>query len=139
MDDFEVRRLEPREWADLFPIIVQLRPHLTEEEFLRQVRRQSHGGYELVGALRAGRIVGILGMRPVHTLARGPHLHVDDIIIDEAERRTGGGRALMDYAEADARARGMAAVFLDARPVAIGFYKALGYDLHTTPSMKKVL
>jgi ribosomal protein S18 acetylase RimI-like enzyme len=118
---------------------VQLRPHLTEEEFLCQVRQQSHGGYELVGALRAGRIVGILGMRPVHTLGRGPHLHVDDIIIDEAERRTGGGRALMNYAETDARARGMAAVFLDARPVAIGFYKALGYDLHTTPSMKKVL
>jgi GNAT superfamily N-acetyltransferase len=95
MDDFEIRRLEPREWADLFPIIAQLRPHLTEEEFLRQVRRQSHGGYELVGALRAGRIVGILGMRPVHTLARGTHLHIDDIIVDEAERRTGGGRALM--------------------------------------------
>jgi ribosomal protein S18 acetylase RimI-like enzyme len=139
MDDFEIRRLEPREWADLFPIIAQLRPHLTEQEFLRQVRQQSHGGYELVGALRAGRIVGILGMRPVHTLARGPHLHVDDIIIDEAERRTGGGRALMDYAETDARARGMATVFLDARPVAIGFYKALGYELHTTPSMKKAL
>ena len=118
---------------------MQLRPHLTEEEFLCQVRQQSHGGYELVGALRASRIVGILGMRPVHTLGRGPHLHVDDIIIDEAERRTGGGRALMNYAETDARARGMAAVFLDARPVAIGFYKALGYDLHTTPSMKKVL
>jgi ribosomal protein S18 acetylase RimI-like enzyme len=139
MDDFEIRRLEPREWADLFPIIAQLRPHLTEEEFLRQVRQQSHSGYELVGAFRAGQVVGVLGMRPVHTLARGPHLHVDDIIVDEAERRTGGGRALMDYAETDARARGMAAVFLDARPVAIGFYKVLGYDLHTTPSMKKAL
>jgi ribosomal protein S18 acetylase RimI-like enzyme len=139
MDDFEVRRLEPREWAGVFPIIVQLRPHLTEAEFLRQVRQQSHGGYELVGAFRARRIVGVLGIRPVHTLARGPHLHVDDIIIDEEERRTGGGRALMDYAEADARARGMVTVFLDARPIAIGFYKTLGYDLHTTPSMKKVL
>jgi GNAT superfamily N-acetyltransferase len=139
MDDFEIRRLEPREWAGVFPIVLQLRPHLTAKQFLSQVRRQSHSGYELVGAFRAGRIVGVLGMRPVHTLARGPHLHVDDIIIDEAERRTGGGRALMNYAETDARARGMAAVFLDARPVAIGFYKALGYDLHTTPSMKKVL
>src|SRR2546421_7333502 len=125
MDDFEVRRLEPREWAEVFSIVVQLRPHLTEEEFLRQVRQQSHGGYELVGAFRGGRIVGVLGMRPVHTLARGPHLHVDDIIVDEAERRTGGGRALMIYAEADARARGMAAIFLDAPPVAIGFYKAM--------------
>src|SRR5215211_9172838 len=126
MDDLEVRRLAPREWGGIFPIVMQLRPHLTEEEFLRQVRQQSHSGYELVGAFRAGRIVGVLGMRPVHTLARGPHLHVDDIIIDERERKAGGGRALMNYAEADARARGMAAVFLDARPAAIGFYKALG-------------
>src|SRR4051812_12284822 len=139
MDDFEIRRLEPREWADLFPIIVQLRPHLTEEQFLRQVRQQSHNGYELVGAFRGGRIVGVVGMGPGATPARGPPLHVDDIIVDEAERKTGGGRALMNYAEANARARGMTAVFLDARPVAIGFYKTLGYDLHTTPSMKKVL
>jgi hypothetical protein len=68
--DVEVRRLEPHEWAGVFPIIVQLRPHLTEDQFLRQVRQQSHTGYELVGAFRAGCIVGLLGMRPVHTLAR---------------------------------------------------------------------
>ena len=139
MDHLQVRRLEPREWAGIFPIIVQLRPHLDEQKFLRQVRRQTHSGYELIGAFRADRLVGILGMRLVHTLARGPHLHVDDIIVLEEARKSGCGRALMRYAEADARARGMAAVFLDARPDAIGFYKTNGYDLHTTPSMKKIL
>src|ERR1019366_2490885 len=41
-----------------------------------------------------------------------------------SERRSGGGRALMAYAEADATARGMTAVFLDARPDAIAFYQA---------------
>src|SRR2546421_12330548 len=102
MDDFEVRRLEPREWAEVFSIVVQLRPHLTEEEFLRQVRQQSHGGYELVGAFRGGRIVGVLGMRPVHTLPRGPHLPVDDIISELAGRPTGGGQAQMIYVEAEA-------------------------------------
>jgi len=139
VEHLQVRRLEPREWAGIFPIIVQLRPHLNEQEFLRQVRRQSHSGYELIGAFRANRLVGVLGMRPVHTLARGPHLHVDDIIVREDERKSGCGRALMSYAEADAKARGMTAVFLDARPDAIGFYKANGYELHTTPSMKKIL
>lgn len=139
MDDLLIRRLEPREWEGIFPIIAQLRPHLDKEEFLRRARRQAHSGYELVGAFRNGRLIGILGMRPVHTLVRGPHLHVDDIVMREEERRSGGGRALMNYAEADARARGMTSVFLDARPEAIGFYKAIGFDLHTTPSMKKVL
>jgi ribosomal protein S18 acetylase RimI-like enzyme len=139
MDQLQLRRLEPREWDGLFPLIVQLRPHLDREEFIRRVRRQTHNGYELVGAFRDGRLVGVLGMRPVHTLVRGPHLHVDDIVVDEAERKSGAGRALMDYAEADARARGLTALFLDARPTAIGFYETLGFTLHTSPSMKKTL
>ena len=33
----------------------------------------------------------------------------------------------------------MSSVFLDARPEAIGFYTAVGYVLHTVPSMKKLL
>ena len=81
----------------------------------------------------------MLGMRPVHTLARGAHLHIDDLVVDEAARGSGAGRSLMAYAESDARARGMTAVFLDARPEAIPFYEREEYLLHPAPSMKKVL
>ena len=82
-----VSRIEPSAWAQAFPLISQLRAALDEAEFLQRVRRQSHGGYELVGAYRDGRLIGVMGMRPVHTLARGPHLHVDDLVADEAVRR----------------------------------------------------
>ena len=75
----------------------------------------------------------------MHTLVRGAHLHVDDLGVDEVERKSGVRRALMDYAEADARARGMSVVFLDARPDAIGFYETIGFTLHTSPSMRKML
>ena len=95
-------RIEPSAWAQAFPLIRQLRTALDEAEFLQRVRRQSHGGYELVGAYR-------------------------------------DGSALMAYAEADARARGMGAVFLDARPDAIPFYEREQYTLHAAPSMKKVI
>ncbi|AKP90107.1 GNAT family N-acetyltransferase [Achromobacter ruhlandii] len=132
-------RIEPSAWAQAFPLIRQLRTALDEAEFLQRVRRQSHGGYELVGAYRDGRLIGVMGMRPVHTLARGPHLHVDDLVVDEAVRGSGAGRALMAYAEADARARGMGAVFLDARPDAIPFYEREQYTLHAAPSMKKLI
>ncbi|MFY2853703.1 GNAT family N-acetyltransferase [Achromobacter xylosoxidans] len=120
-------------------MIKQLRTALDEAEFLQRVRRQSHGGYELVGAYRDGRLIGVMGMRPVHTLARGPHLHVDDLVVDEAVRGSGAGRALMAYAEADALARGMGAVFLDARPDAIPFYEREQYTLHPAPSMRKLI
>jgi GNAT superfamily N-acetyltransferase len=139
MSNLQVRRLAPREWATTFPLIVQLRPHLDRAEFLRRVERQSYSGYELVGAFRDGRLIGVLGMRPVHTLMRGPHLHVDDIVVDETERKSGSGRALMAFAEDDAKARGMTALFLDARPDAIGFYQTIGLALHTAPSMRKPL
>jgi GNAT superfamily N-acetyltransferase len=134
----DIRRLAPAEWADAFPIVAQLRA-LDAAEFLARVRRQSHSGYELVGAFLDGRLVGVLGMRPVHTLARGAHLHVDDLVVDQAVRGSGAGRALMAFAEKDARARGMTAVFLDARPDAITFYEHEGYAHHPAPSMKKVL
>jgi ribosomal protein S18 acetylase RimI-like enzyme len=139
MSDLKIRRLEPREWADTFPLVVQLRPHLDQGEFVRRVRRQTHNGYELIGAFRAGRLIGLLGIRPVQTLMRGAHLHIDDIVVEEAEQNSGCGRALMDYAEQDAKARGMSLVFLDARPEAIGFYQRLGFALHTAPSMRKTL
>ena len=45
----------------------------------------------------------------------------------------------MAYAEADARAREMSAVFLDARPDAIPFYEKENYVRHPAPSMKKSL
>lgn len=134
----DVRRLLPVEWSRAYAVIAQLRK-LDEAEFLARVRRQSHTGYELVAAFRDGRLIGVLGMRPVHTLARGAHLHVDDLVVDEAVRGSGAGRALMDYAERDARARGMTAVFLDARPDAVPFYEREHYQLHPAPSMKKVL
>ena len=57
---------------------------------------------------------------------------------DEAARRAGFGRALMGFAEAEAQARGMAAIHLDARPAAIPFYAALGYAFQPLPSMRKV-
>ncbi|MGT2457920.1 GNAT family N-acetyltransferase [Cupriavidus basilensis] len=134
----EIRRLSPPEWMQAYPVIAQLRS-LEEPEFLERTRLQSYSGYELVAAFRDGKIFGVMGMRPVHTLARGAHLHIDDLVVDAAGRGSGVGRSLMEYAEADARARGMTAIFLDAKPDAVPFYERENYVLHPAPSMKKAL
>lgn len=134
-----VRRLVPAEWTQAFAVVTQLRSALDEAEFLQRVQQQSFSGYELVGAFRDGALVGVLGMRPVHTLARGAHLHVDDLVVDERVRSGGIGKALLAFAEEDARARGFNAVFLDARREAIPFYERERYAFHPAPSMKKLL
>jgi GNAT superfamily N-acetyltransferase len=133
-----VRRLVPAEWPQAFPVMSQIRKQ-NEAEFLRCVRQQSHWGYELVAAFLDNKIVGVLGMRPVHTLARGSHLHVDDLVVDEKLRGKKIGHALMAYAEADARSREMIAIFLDALKDAVPFYEREKFVLHVSPSMKKAL
>jgi len=133
-----VRRLGPEEWRVAYGIVAQLW-QLHEAEFIRRVELQSTSGYELVGVFLDGALVGVMGMRPVHTLARGQHLHIDDLVVDANARGSGAGRALIEFAERDARNRGMAAIFLDARPEAMPFYEALSFVVHSSPSMKKLL
>lgn len=134
----QIRRLNAEEWPVAFPLLTQWR-QLDRATFLQRVALQSRRGYQLVGAFRDQRLIALLGMRPVHTLARGPHLHVDDLIVDQHCRRSGAGQALMAFAEQYARENGMGALFLDARPDAIPFYQQQGFALHAAPSMRKPL
>lgn len=133
-----IKKLRPSEWESAFPIIAQLR-NLTQDEFLRSVRVQTLNGYELVAATLEGRIIGVMGIRPVHTLARGSHLHIDDLVVDEKDRHSGTGRLLLDFAVSEAKSREMNFVFLDARKEAIPFYERNDFIFHASPSMKKIL
>src|SRR4051812_5938842 len=107
-----IRRLRKQEIAPSFSLIKELRTHLTSRQFLTAVNKQKKIGYELVGAFLGKRMVGVLGMRPVITLARGPHLHVDDLIVASIDRKSGVGRSLLAFAEKDAVERGLQAIFL---------------------------
>ncbi len=97
------------------------------------------GGGFLRHQSRDGVLVAVAGIRPVHTLARGPHLHVDDLVVDARCRGQGVGVALLQFCERDAGARGLVAVFLDSRQEVIGFYESLGYEPHTALLMRRRL
>jgi len=94
---------------------------------------------ELVGAFGNEKMLGLMGFRPVHTLARGSHLHIDDLIVDEALISTGIGKKLLDFATTESESRDMNFVFLDVRQQAIPFYERNGFMAHTSSSMKKPL
>lgn len=133
-----VRILKTEEWPLAWPIIAQLRK-LDEVTFLQRVNIQASCGYQLVGAFKHEALIAVMGIRPVHTLARGLHLHIDDLIVDSRSRTAGVGKELMSFAEELARQQGMTAIFLDARPDAIPFYEKLQFMLHQSPSMRKGL
>lgn len=134
----DIKALSADDWPSAYPLISKLRS-LSEADFLEAMSLQTGHGYRMIGARKSGHWVGLIGFRPVRTLARGPHIHVDDLVVDPDQRSSGIGRTLLAHAEAEARQLGGRSIFLDARPESIGFYEREGFIAHTSPSMVKRL
>lgn len=87
-----------------FAVMQQLRPHLTEQEFVEQVKRQIAQGYQLCYLKNLNnKIATVAGFRLQESLVRGNILYVDDLVTDENQRSNGSGHILMawlkDYAK----------------------------------------
>jgi GNAT superfamily N-acetyltransferase len=113
-----------------YPIMVQLRPHVKEEEFVARVRRQESQGYRLAFVREAGRVIAVVGFRTLESLAWGRVLYVDDLVTDETWRSRGVGRRLVDWVVSRAREEGCGEVHLDSgvqRLDAHRFYEREGF------------
>lgn len=115
-----------------FPLMRTLRDRIEPRTFLGEVRRQQALGYELIGAFTGGRLVALAGVRRTHTLARGEHLFVDDLVTDAAVQSQGYGAGLVRWLARRAVAEGISRIHLDSRDTARGFYEKLGFTFHTS-------
>jgi len=98
-----------------FPVIVQLRPHLTLETFLAQARRQTDSHAWKLLTVEVDRMtVACAGFRVGEWLAWGKALYVDDLVTDANVRSGGHGGALLDWMVGYARENGCASVQLDS-------------------------
>jgi GNAT superfamily N-acetyltransferase len=137
--EIEIRKVAESELPQAFAVLRELRGHLDFLTFSARLQRQSQLGYCLYGANQGAVLVGVIGMRPVETMARGKHLHVDDLVVTASRRREGIGAKLMAFAEQHAFDNELTSVFLDSREEVIGFYEELGYSPHTATLMRKKL
>jgi GNAT superfamily N-acetyltransferase len=137
VSSIEVRVLSEADMHRAFGLVHQLRDHLDIEAFDRLTGRQRDFGYVMFGAFAGADLVGVIGMRIVSTLARGEHLHVDDLVVESSRRGDGIGRALMGFAEQWASEHGCQSIFLDSRPEVLNFYSRLGYQPHTATLVRK--
>lgn len=138
--EIEIRPIRSEQRAAAWRVLRELRDELSMERFETALDIQSREHqYVLIGAYSGADLLGVMGMRPVHTFARGAHLHVDDLVVTNSSRGAGIGRRLLTYAEAYARGRGLKRVFLDSRPQVIAFYERKGYRRHESVLVKKSL
>lgn len=102
------------ELAACLPAFLALRPHLSLEGFLDQVRRQEAQGYRIVAARVDGLVPSAAGYRFAEFLAWGKVLYIDDLTTLESDRGQGHGSTLLDWLVAHAREHGCNAVHLDS-------------------------
>lgn len=101
--------------ADCYPVMAQLRPHLTPESFVERVKRQQQAfGFRLAYAEDNGQIAGVAGFRITECLAWGRFLYVDDLVTDAACRSGGIGKRLLDWLVIQARQAGCDQLHLDS-------------------------
>jgi GNAT superfamily N-acetyltransferase len=129
----DIREIESdSDLAAVFPLMSSLRERIREDTFLAEVRRQQVEGYRLYGGFEKGRPVALAGVRRTHTLARGEHLFVDDLVTAADLRGGGRGRALLGWLARKAASEGLSRIHLDSRSTAKGFYEKLGFTFSTS-------
>ena len=97
-----------------FALMVQLRSHLTESEFVERVQRQQQSGYFLVYGEKNNSIKAVAGCRLMETLIDGRLLYIDDLITAASERSQGYGGALLDWLVDYAKSQGCVSLQLDS-------------------------
>ena len=109
-----------------YRVMVELRPHLSLDQFREAVRRQDEqDGYRLVYLEEEGEVRAAAGFRIQHKLICGRELYVDDLVTLEERRSRGHGAALFHWLVEHARDQGCDHFSLDSgvqRAAAHRFY-----------------
>ncbi len=111
--------------ARCYPVMKELRPGLSAESFVSDVRRLQRSGYRLAWLQDAGSVVAVAGFHLGESFAWGRYLYVDDLVTAEAQRSKGYGTVLLSWLADFAVQQGCRALHLDSgvqRTAAHRFY-----------------
>ncbi len=102
------------EIAACYPVMAQLRPHLTEEIFVERATQQMQEGYRLAYLQDSGIVHTVAGFRIISNLAWGRFLYVDDLVTDSGQRSKGYGKQMLDWLVRHAKGHGCKELHLDS-------------------------
>jgi GNAT superfamily N-acetyltransferase len=99
-----------------YPVMQQLRTHLTPERYEELVTRmQKNEGYQLAYVDSDRSVAAVAGFRYMEMLyTDGRIMYVDDLVTDPQQRSHGHGHTLMQWLEAEARRNGCVELHLDS-------------------------
>ncbi len=80
-----------------YSVMVELRPHLSAEEFFSQVKRQMNDSNFKLVYLDDNGVKAVGGIRVGEWLSGGKHLEIEDLVVLVGERSKGYGGVLFDW------------------------------------------
>lgn len=105
----------PADIAATYPVIVQLRPHLSTDDYVALIERLGREqGYRLAALKDGFTLSTVAGYRVGESLAWGHYLYVDDLVTSEDQRSQGHGERMLDWLMEKARELGCKELHLDS-------------------------
>ncbi|MFG6495912.1 GNAT family N-acetyltransferase [Fictibacillus sp. UD] len=96
----EIRQLSlEHEVREAFPVMSQLRTHLSEDLFYELFLQMQKEGYTLFANVNEGKVVALAGFAILTNLYDGKHVYLYDLITDSEERSKGYGEELLAFLE----------------------------------------
>lgn len=96
-------------------VMAQLRPHVGEDQYVAQVKRQRElERFQIVALWEDGEVRAVGGFRLATALAHGNHVYVDDLVSDDTKRSKGHGAALLAWIGQYGKERGCTSLHLDS-------------------------
>jgi GNAT superfamily N-acetyltransferase len=130
------------EWCTAYPVMHELRTHLTEEKFISLMHEMADENYQLFTLIDEERIQSLAGVAIRTNLYALKHIYVYDLVTTEHARSKGYGEKLLSFLEMWGREQGCTTIALESgvqRTDAHRFYeKKLGFD-RTSYSFRKQL
>jgi GNAT superfamily N-acetyltransferase len=125
-----IRDARPDDDAAIAELLGQLGYPADAKAVRRRIERMLAAGDRLVVGEVVGRVAGLANLHVSPSIEYdAPAAKLGALVVDEAHRGTGVGRALVAAMEAEARARGCAVFFLttaERREDAHAFYERIG-------------
>lgn len=128
--DIQVAK-SPAEVDLCYPVMAQLRPHLSLEQFRAAVARMRGEGYTLAYIPVGGAAACVAGFRLMELLSTGRILYIDDLATCEMHRSQGYGSAMLAWLRGRAEVEQCRFIELDSganRTEAHRFYAREGLE-----------
>ena len=131
-----IRPVEPRDAAEVARLATQLGYPSTADQVARRLAVLATKSESAVFVAEGeGRLDGWINVQGRHQVESDPDAIIEGLVVDEAARRRGVGRALLGTAETWAKERRYGTVRIRSNTIRVDarrFYESLGYEVFKT-------